>query len=87
MLKIRLARLGKKHQPFYRVVVTEARSKRDGKVTDLVGYYDPKTQPPTVKLDREKLQLWQTRGAQLTPAVTQLLESKPTKQAKKAKKD
>jgi len=58
MLKIRLLRMGKKKRPFYRVVVADARSPRDGKYLDIVGTYNPLVDPAEVKIDKEKLDKW-----------------------------
>lgn len=69
MLKIRLSRTGKRHQPHYRIVVSEARSKRDGKVVDTLGIYNPLTDPATIKLNQEKYAAWLTKGAQPTPII------------------
>ena len=72
MLKIRLTRTGKKNQPSYRIVVKEARSKRDGKYTELLGYYNPLTDPATIKLDKDRYQSWLKKGAQPTDTVRRL---------------
>lgn len=72
-LKIKLSRVGTRSKPDYRIVVAEARSKRDGKVVDSIGTYDPLTSPSTVKVDRKKLESWITKGAKPTPSVRQLL--------------
>ena len=63
MLRIRLRRVGKKKQPSYRVVVADARSPRDGRFVDKVGFYNPLTDPPTVNIDQEKLESWIKKGA------------------------
>ncbi|MBU2592891.1 MAG: 30S ribosomal protein S16 [Patescibacteria group bacterium] len=75
MLKIKLFQRGKKHQRSYRIVVAPARSKRDGKYTDYLGFLNPKTN--TLSVDREKIKLWLSRGAQLTEGVRKALN--PTK--------
>lgn len=72
MLKIKLSRLGKKHHPFYRIIVAEARSKRDGKYLDLLGTYDPNTDPATVKLNLQTYEQWITKGAKPTETVANL---------------
>ena len=77
MLTIRMRRLGAKKRPFFRVVVTEARSPRDGRSLEVLGYYDPATQPETFQLDRERLQHWLTRGAQPSDTVRTLLARHP----------
>lgn len=72
MLKIRLSRTGRKNQPSYRVVVAEARSKRDGKMVDNLGYYNPLTEPADVVIDKKKFQKWIACGAQPTTTVANL---------------
>lgn len=72
MLKIKLFRTGKKGHAEYRIVVAEAKSKRDGKHADLLGTYDPHTNPPTFNLDVEKYTNWLKKGAQPTETVRKL---------------
>lgn len=72
-VKIRLTRLGDKKSPFYRVVVADSRSPRDGKFIDIVGTYNPKTQPAEVKIDVEKVKTWIVNGAQPTDTTRALL--------------
>ena len=74
MVKIRLTRMGSKGRPFYRIVVANADSPRDGKTIDQIGYYDPMTDPSTIKLDVEKAALWVKRGAQPTDRVADILK-------------
>lgn len=74
--RIRLQRIGRKKRPFYRIVAAEKKVKRDGKVLQILGSYDPKTNPVTFKLDKEKLLKWQKHGAQLSEAVLRLLKDK-----------
>ena len=74
MLKIKLTRLGKKHQPSYRIVVVEARSKRDGKYIKLLGFYNPLSKTNKIKIDKEKYQEWLSKGAQPTETVRRLVE-------------
>ena len=76
MLRIRLRRVGKKKQPSYRVVVADARSPRDGRCVDKVGFYNPLTDPPTVNIDQDKLQSWIKKGAVPTESVQRLLNIK-----------
>lgn len=76
MLKIKLTRRGKKNESRYRIVINEARSKRDGDYLDLLGYYDPSTQPPTFRIDLEKYQQWLKKGAKPTPTIKKLTEKK-----------
>ena len=73
MLRIRLARLGRKKRPHYRVVVAESRWARDGRRIAELGHYDPMTDPPTVTLDEEKARDWIVKGAQPTEAVARML--------------
>lgn len=67
-VKIRLTRMGDKKAPFYRVVVADARSPRDGKYIDLLGTYNPLTNPAEIKIDNEKAAQWLRNGA--TPTET-----------------
>ncbi len=73
MLKIRLRRMGAKFQPHYRIVVADARAPRDGRFVTILGYYDPRTKPPTVHVDEAQLIDWARKGAQPTEAVVSLL--------------
>lgn len=73
MVKIRLKRMGMKKRPFYRIVVANSTSPRDGRHIDQLGYYDPMTEPSTVKIDAEKAKLWLSRGAQPSDSAAQLL--------------
>ncbi len=74
MVKIRLYKTGAKKRPSYRIVAIESQNKRNGKTLDIIGFYDPKTRPPTVKIDQKRLDKWVEKGAQLTPAVKKLLK-------------
>jgi len=73
-VKIRLKRMGAKKAPFYRVIVADERSPRDGKFIDEIGYYNPLTNPAEVKIDAEKAQKWLNDGAQPTETVKSLLK-------------
>ena len=73
-VKIRLTRMGKKKAPFYRVVVADERTRRDGTPIEEIGYYDPMTEPATVKIDAEKATKWLANGAQPTDTVRALLK-------------
>ena len=73
-VKIRLTRLGKKKAPFYRVVVADSRFPRDGRFIEEIGYYDPTTEPSTIKIDAEKATAWLQNGAQPTETVRALLK-------------
>ena len=73
-VKIRLKRIGAKKAPFYRVVVADERSPRDGKFIEEIGYYNPLTDPAEVKIDAEKATKWIANGAQPTDTVKVLLK-------------
>ena len=73
MVTIRLARYGAKKQPFYRIVVADSRSPRDGRFIDLLGVYDPKKNPAIVQFKKEKLNQWLQQGAQPSATVAQLI--------------
>ena len=73
-VKIRLKRLGSKKNPFYRVVVADERSPRDGRFIEEIGYYNPMTEPKTIKVDGEKAKQWIANGAQPTDTVKALLK-------------
>ena len=68
-VKIRLRRIGAKKSPFYRIVVADSRYPRDGRFIEEIGYYDPTTEPTTLKVDAEKVQKWVSTGAQPTDTV------------------
>ena len=74
-VKIRLARHGSKKRPYYRVVVADSRTRRDGRPIEEVGRYNPMTTPKTISLDLEKIADWQSKGAQLTDAVAALVKA------------
>ncbi len=73
MLKIRLTRLGTHKRPFYRITVADATAPRDGRSVDILGYYNPLTDPETVVVNTERALLWLNRGAQPTKAVARIL--------------
>ncbi|MBM3205375.1 30S ribosomal protein S16 [Candidatus Shapirobacteria bacterium] len=73
MVKIRLSRIGAKKKASYRIVVTDERCKRNGKTLAILGSYDPKNKPATVKIDSKLLEEWLKKGAQLTPAVKKII--------------
>ena len=74
MVKIRLRRMGAKKAPFYRIVVADSRSPRDGRCIEEIGTYNPLTEPSTVTLDTEKAKQWIKNGAQPTDKVRALLK-------------
>lgn len=75
MVKIRLARHGAKKAPYYRIVVADSRSPRDGRLIDEVGRYNPNTDPSMIQLDMEKVDKWIACGAQPTDTVARLIET------------
>jgi small subunit ribosomal protein S16 len=74
MVTIRLARYGAKKNPFYRIVVADSRSPRDGRFIDLLGIYDPKKNPAVVQFKTDKLNQWLQQGAQPSETVAQLIK-------------
>ena len=74
MVKLRLMRMGKTKQPTYRIVAADARSPRDGRFIEIVGHYNPRTEPSTLKVDNDKAVKWLAQGAQPTERVKKLLE-------------
>ena len=74
MVKIRLRRMGAKKSPYYRIVVADSRSPRDGRCIEEIGTYDPLTNPATITVDAEKAQTWIKNGAQPTDTVKALLK-------------
>ncbi|UNC92745.1 30S ribosomal protein S16 [Candidatus Contubernalis alkaliaceticus] len=72
-VKIRLKRLGAKKSPFYRIVVADSRFPRDGRFIEEIGYYNPLTDPTTLKIDEEKAVQWLQKGAQPSDTVRALL--------------
>ena len=74
MVKIRLRRMGAKKNPFYRIVVADSLSPRDGRCIEEIGTYDPKAEPYAVKVDVERAQYWIKNGAQPTDTVKALLK-------------
>lgn len=73
MLRIRLRRVGKKRHPAYRIVVADARAPRDGAFVEVIGQYDPMTDPPTVTIDEVKAKGWLEKGAQPSETAAKLL--------------
>jgi len=73
-VKIRLRRIGAKKAPFYRIVVADSRSPRDGRFIEEIGYYNPLTDPVEIKLDNEKAKQWLANGAQPTETVKSILK-------------
>jgi small subunit ribosomal protein S16 len=72
-VRIRLKRTGTNRKPAYRVVVTDSRSPRDGRFIEEIGFYNPLTKPPQVRIDQEKVSAWMKKGAQPSDTVRHLL--------------
>jgi small subunit ribosomal protein S16 len=75
VVKIRLARVGSKKNPIYRVVVADSRSPRDGRFIEIVGRYNPQTNPSMIELDGEKIRDWIAKGAQPSDPVRRLMKT------------
>lgn len=73
-VRIRLMRMGAKKKPHYRIVAADARAARDGRFIELLGYYDPRKNPPDVNVDKEKVMKWLKNGAEVTDTVKRLLK-------------
>lgn len=74
-VKIRLRRMGAKKRPFYRIVVADSRSPRDGRIIEEIGYYDPIAEPVKIQVDAEKARAWLSTGAQPSETVKSLLKT------------
>ena len=75
-VKLRLTRVGSKKNPIYRIVAADSRSPRDGRFLEIVGRYNPQTEPSTIELDEDKVREWLGKGAQPTESVARLLKAK-----------
>lgn len=75
-VKIRLTRIGTNRKPVYRIVATDSRSARDGKHLQILGFYNPRSQPPEIKLDYEKINEWVKKGAVMSDMVKRLWKKK-----------
>ena len=75
-VRMRLTRVGSKKNPHYRVVVADSRSPRDGRFIEIVGRYNPQTDPSTIEFDEEKVKAWLDKGAQPSESVSRLLKAK-----------
>jgi small subunit ribosomal protein S16 len=73
-VKLRLTRVGSKKNPVYRIVAADSRSPRDGKFIEIVGRYNPQTDPSTIELKEDKVREWLAKGAQPTDSVRKLLK-------------
>ena len=76
-VRLRLTRVGGKKDPIWRVVVADQRSPRDGRIIESIGHYNPRTEPSTIVIDRERLDHWLARGAQPTNTVKKLMRAEP----------
>ncbi len=76
MTVVRLTRMGRKKKPFYRIVVTDSRKRRDGGWIESIGYYNPLSDPEIVKFDEERLNYWKSVGAKLSDRVKKITGSK-----------
>jgi small subunit ribosomal protein S16 len=74
-VKLRLTRVGKTKQPTYRIVAADSRSPRDGRFLEIVGHYNPRTEPSVISIDNDKAVKWLRQGAQPTDRVRKLLEA------------
>ena len=74
-VRLRLTRIGGRKDPVWRIVAADQRSKRDGRVIEILGHYNAQTNPSTVKIDEDKVRSWLSRGAQPTPQVRKLLRT------------
>ena len=72
MTTVRLTRMGRKKKPFYRVVVTDSRKRRDSGWIESIGYYNPLTEPETIKIDMDRLNYWKSVGAKISDRVTKI---------------
>lgn len=81
-VKIRLQRHGSKKRPFYRLVAADSRAKRDGRFLEIIGTYNPLTDPATVNIDQEKAEKWLNEGAQITDTVKNLFAKAGIKKTK-----
>ena len=78
---IRLARHGTKKSPFYRIVVADQRSPRDGRFIENLGVFDPTVEPPRFQVDRERIEFWKAKGARPSATLTRLLKKAPAETA------
>ena len=77
MLAIRMRRVGSKKRPFFRIVVTESQAARDGRFVEVLGHYNPRTQPEKLEVDRERLAHWIGVGAALSDTVRTVIDRNP----------
>jgi small subunit ribosomal protein S16 len=84
MVRIRLRRIGARHRPFYRIVVADQRSARNGKVIEQIGTYDPMQDPPEIKINEDAAEKWLRQGAQPSEAVAHMLNTRGITEKAKA---
>ena len=84
MVVIRMRKMGSKKRPFFRVIVTDSRTARDSSFVEIVGHYNPRTKPAKVDIDRERIDHWVSKGAQLSDTVRTLLKNHLTSPASAA---
>lgn len=87
MIKIRLRRVGAKKKPSYRLVVADIRAPRDGAFIDIVGHFDPLTDPETIVINEEKVRYWLSQGAQPTDTAARLLTKAGIVEKSKTRKE
>ena len=75
MVRIRLRRVGLKHQPSYRIIVADKEAPRDGRFLEIIGFYNPRTDPSTISIKEDRLFEWMNKGAQPSDSVIQLIKS------------
>lgn len=75
MVRLRLRRVGGKKQPSYRIVAADKESPRDGRFLEILGYYNPRTEPPTLEMDEKRIYDWLSKGAQPSERLKQMFES------------
>ena len=73
MVKIRLMRMGSKKRPFYRIVAADSRSPRDGKFLEILGHYDPRTEPNKIEIKKDRIDDWVSKGAQYSGRVQKII--------------
>ncbi len=78
MVRIRLRRVGSKKQPSYRIVIADSRSPRDGRYVEVIGFYNPRTQPPTMTVKEDRALYWLSKGAKPSEAVHRILDKQGT---------
>ncbi len=86
-IKVRLKRIGKKKQSYYRIVVADVRFSRDGRTIEELGSYDPNQNPAKVEVNKERLTYWLGNGALITPTVANILKTRPKKAVAEKPKD